>query len=501
MGRLFLVSDRLPFTTVERGGEQWLYPSDGGLATALRRVHSASNGLWFGSVSTSDQRVFINNALRDGLSSIRLRLVCLAEKETPGFYRRYSDEVLWPVLHGRSPFGNPESWWWDDYGAVTAKFADAIASEWRPGDVIWIHDYPLMLLPRMLRDRIPSARIGFFLHTPLPTPFELERLREWPQLAAGISGANIAGFQTMEDAQNFTAAIGGRWRLTGANGVSFDRGDIRVAHCPIAVDHAWFAERSRHPAVRNQRAAFRAEGDGPLFVGIDRLDMTKGILERLEAFDRLLRFEPHLRGHARFVQIGIPVRERVRGYAEFQSQVAQLAGRINAEFATPNWTPVDYRVGEIDSTSLVALYSAADVMVVTPIRDGMNLVAKEFVASRTDGGGALVLSRTAGAVQELRASVKVDASNAVSIMNGYRRALSLSSGEKRLRMQKLRNAVLSRDTLRWATDFLAWLGGGDLLENPRDGHRGSDSSGRSAARAALPDCARPNNGGAQLRYI
>jgi trehalose 6-phosphate synthase/phosphatase len=224
--------------------------------------------------------------------------------------------------------------------------------------------------------------------------------------------------------------------------------------CPIAIDHSAFVHRSRHPAVLTQAAGMQGVTTGPLFVGVDRLDYTKGIPERLLAFERLLHFEPGLRGQARFIQIAVPTRHGVAGYDEVRASVAALVARINAVHGTANWTPVEYVCGSVDRNSLVALYRAATVMVVTPKADGMNLVAKEFVASRTDGRGVLVLSRTAGAAEELRAAVLVDPHDVSSIMEGYRRAIRMSAVERRSRMRTLRKIVLSRDVFVWAHQLL-----------------------------------------------
>lgn len=454
-GRTLIVSNRLPFAAIERDGEYWLRPSSGGLATALRRLHGRMNSLWIGAANLVDLAGAPPDVMNARFKAARLVAIALSRDEVSGFYRRYSNGVLWPVLHDLTPHV-PDGSGWDTYRAVNRRFADVVVAEWSEGDTIWVHDYQLMLAPAMIRVRLPAAKIGFFLHTPFARAEAMTALEHWPELARGINGADVVGFQTVGDARRFALATGES--ITADNGargvVEVSARRARIGAFPIAIDHAWFAERSRRPGVLNVCASIRAAATGPLFVGVDRLDYTKGIPERLLAFRRLLDFEPELRGRARFIQVAIPSRDGVEGYAELRQRIATIVAEINASLGTPRWTPIEFFVGSIDQSRLVALYRSADVMVVTPTRDGMNLVAKEFVASRTDGEGALVLSRYAGAAEELRGALNVEPADAGSIMEAYRRALRMSAAERRSRMRRLRAAVRSRDIFDWARAFL-----------------------------------------------
>ena len=453
--RLLLVSNRLPFAAAEENGQYWLRPTNGGLANALRRIHAKSNSLWVGSIDAGVTACEMEAQLRDRFAAARLVPVALSEDEMAAYYRHYANGVLWPALHGLSPRSKADRCSWAMYRSVNERFAAAVLTEWKKGDRIWVHDYQLMLLPAMLRARLPDAEIGFFLHTPFPQR-HMTALAAWPQLAAGILGADIIGLQTRRDADAFEDAVGFNLRASSSHAfaVEPDRRLARVVAAPIAIDHAWFAERASHPAVMEQCASLRATCPGPLFVGVDRLDYTKGIPERLIAFQRLLEFEPQLRGRACFVQVGIPSREGVEGYSEVREEIERIVREINAAYGTGSWTPVRFRCESIDANSLVALYRAANVMVVTPKRDGMNLVAKEFVASRTDCDGALVLSRTAGAAEELRAAMLIDPDDVGSITVAYRRALCMSATERRARMRRLRARVQGTDVLKWADHFL-----------------------------------------------
>ena len=322
--RVLIVSNRLPVTAVERDGELRLQPSSGGLASAVRGVHDRFDSVWIGSLGAVDLDEHEYRGLRQSLAGDRLVSIALSESERTGHYQCYSNGVLWPVLHGIESSSRGYRGW-SAYRAVNQRFANAVAAVYRRGDTVWVHDYQLMLVPQMLRERLPDARIGFFLHTPVPSRDHLESLEEWTELATGLSGADIVGVQTDADARRLAAALG--------SGESDDRRRAafapleespRVMAFPIAVDHAWFAARARHPEVLNRRAAFRAATAGPLFVGVDRLDYTKGIPERLLAFQQLLALEPGLRGVTRFVQIAVPSREDVQGYAETRRRVEPI---------------------------------------------------------------------------------------------------------------------------------------------------------------------------------
>lgn len=469
-GRTLIVSNRLPFAAIERDGDYWLWPSSGGLATALRSLHGRMNSLWIGAANLVDLPGAPPDVMNARLKAARLIGVALSREEVSDFYRRYSNGVLWPVLHDLAPQVPQDDSGWDTYRAVNRRFADVVAAEWSEGDTIWVHDYQLMLVPAMIRARLPAAKIGFFLHTPFARAEAMTALEHWPELARGINAADVVGFQTVGDARRFALARDESIIADhGARAVVEVGGRrARIGAFPIAIDHAWFAERSRRPGVLNDCASIRAAATGPLFVGVDRLDYTKGIPERLLAFRRLLDFEPELRGRARFIQVAIPSRDGVEGYAELRQRIADIVAEINASLGTPKWTPIEYLAASIDPSTLVALYRAADVMVVTPKRDGMNLVAKEFVASRTDGGGALVLSRHAGAAEELRGALKVDPADTGSIMEAYRRALRMSATERRSRMRRLRQTVRSRDIFDWASAFLSAITDTELAMGGRN---------------------------------
>jgi trehalose 6-phosphate synthase/phosphatase len=458
-GRTLIVSNRLPVTACIEDGEVSLRQSDGGLASGLRGVHESEEGLWIGwSGLTDGASVNAHQAVACRLSDLGALPVRLSDAEFAGYYRGYSNGALWPVLHDclRQPVVVNSDW--EIYRTVNERYADLVAQHLRPDDRLWIHDFHLMLLPRLVRDRCPDAKIGFFLHTPFPPAESFATLRQASALLEGVLGADRIGFHTRNYARNFRAAvelilgrsISSEDSETGATGPS-------IFACPMGVDVELFAAWARTPSVTAEAARLRSKGRGPLFVGIDRLDYTKGIVERLEAFERLLAVEPSLRGHARLIQIAVPSREDAAGYTEYRERVETLVERINRG-AGDGWTPVDYRYTRVDTATLVALYSAADIMLVTPLCDGMNLVAKEFVACREDEAGVLVLSSTAGAAAELRAAVLTEAHDPDNLLRAYRIALNMTAVEQWMRMRHLRASVQRHDVLQWAQRCLEGLG-------------------------------------------
>jgi trehalose 6-phosphate synthase/phosphatase len=382
--------------------------------------------------------------------------VHLTRGEVARFYDRFSNGVLWPVLHDIGPAPHDASDW-ETYQNVNARFADAIVGEVKPGDLVWIHDYHLMLVPRLVREQCPWARIGFFLHTPFPEPPSFSRLPQAAVLLDGLLGADAIGMHTDEYTRNCIAAVEATRLYRTHHRVVHDRQrPVVMSAAPMSIEATEYSTIAAQPNVVADAACFRRQG--PLFVGIDRLDYTKGIPERLGAFDRLLEGEPALIGRARLLQIAVPSREAVSAYKRIRVLVEDTVRRINERWATRDWAPIDYRHASIDQTALVTLYRAADVMLVTPLRDGLNLVAKEFVASRIDNDGVLILSEGAGAAAELRTALLVDPTDECGLTDAYRTALHMLPAERRVRMRHMRLQVMGHDVFRWADSLLGVLG-------------------------------------------
>ncbi len=460
--RLLIVANRLPTTVRLDGGTVRLSPSSGGLATGLSSVQANWEGTWIGwpGIGAEAARA-AQPAIDRTLSEAGARGVSLNDAEVTGFYRRFANGLLWPLFHDMPAKLASTDSDWHTYRAVNERFADAVLREVRPGDRVWIHDYHLMLLPRMLRERRPGLSIAFFLHTPFPVEPALAGLPQAAMLLDGVLGADVVAFHIQPYVERFAAAVrsllGRTVHLAAGAGVADDAGRPVSLHAsPISVDVGAFAARAADRRMPSRVARLRASGT-PLFLGVDRLDPTKGIPERLEAFGRLLQDRPGLHGRARMLQLSVPSREDLPAYRTLRAQVDRIAVEVNARFGTREWTPVQHVYGSVDSMELCALYRAADVMLVTPLCDGMNLVAKEFVASRTDHQGVLVLGERAGAAAELTAALIVDPRDPVALAAAFSAALDMSPAEQRVRMRRLRARVQGHDVRRWADECLRQL--------------------------------------------
>ena len=458
MPRLLIVSNRLPVTVRSLEGRVTVERSSGGLATGMAGPHERMGGLWIGwpgdlAGLAPEERSQADQALAD----LRLVPVPLSRDEVTRYYESYSNAVLWPLFHyfaSRLPLEVQD---FEVYERVNARFADVVAAHHAPGDLVWVHDYQLMLVPQLLRERIPDARIGFFLHIPFPSSEVFRLLPHRERLLEGLLGADVIGFHTASYLRHFASSV---LRLTSAptdvDRIRWRHGEVRLGVFPMGIDARRFSERAESPEVRALAEAHRTGGTR-LLVAVDRLDYTKGIPRRLLAFEALLRAHPELHGKLRLVQVAVPSREQVDAYREFRHEVDALVGRIHGEFATSTWSPVHHLYRGLAEDEIIALYRAADAVLVTPLRDGMNLVAKEFVASRPDGDGVLVLSEFAGAASELSEAVRVNPYDVERTADAFHRALTMPEEERRTRMAVLRERVLGHDVHGWASAFVAQL--------------------------------------------
>jgi trehalose 6-phosphate synthase/phosphatase len=458
--RLLIVSNRLPVTVRSDRGDVVVVPSTGGLATGLKGPHERSGGVWIGwpgdvSRLDADQREQLDTRLAD----LKTAPVYLTQGEVSRFYDGFSNGVLWPLFHylvDRIPNDTRD---FDAYRKVNERYADAVTHVYQPGDVVWIHDYQLMLLPAMLRKRLPEAKIGFFLHIPFPAT-EIFRTLPWrAHILEGLLGADLIGFHTFAYSRHFATAL---LRVLGIEAlidrVPYDGREVRIGVFPMGIDAATFRALAAEEGVVDEARTIRAQGgETKLLLGIDRLDYTKGIPRRLLGIERLFERDPQLRGRVRFVQLAVPSRTSVEAYSEFRREVDELVGRINGAFGTVAWSPIQYMYRAISQRHLVALYRAADVMLVTPLRDGMNLVAKEFVASREDEDGVLVLSEFAGAAAELGDALLVNPYDVEQMAQTLKQSLAMPAEERQVRMRGLRRRVLAYDVHKWAENFLEEL--------------------------------------------
>jgi trehalose 6-phosphate synthase len=450
--RIVVVANRLPVSR-SRGGTWEVSP--GGLVTALLPVAKARRGAWVGWAGSNDQgiRPFAHQR-------IIMRPVTLSDSDLRDYYHGFSNRTLWPLYHDAIHAPEFHRHWWRAYMEVNRRFARAAARVARPGDLVWVHDFHLQLVPGMLRELRPDVRIGFFLHIPFP-PEELFAWLPWrTQLLQGLLGADVVGMQIQADARNFSRLAR---EYGGAEGtdteLTIGRRRVRVGAFPISIDFDEFQSIAEAPeTVARAREIRKQVGTGrKIILSVDRLDYTKGFDSRLRAWESMLETgDVSVRKHV-LMQVAVPSRESVPDYATLREQVERDVGRINGEYSQPGQVAVHYFRRNLPRDELVAYYRAADVMLVSPLRDGMNLVCKEFVASRPDLGGVLVLSEFAGAARELRRALLVNPRDIDGLVQSVNDALNLPRQDSRQRMAILRMVVRRHDVHAWAREFLEVL--------------------------------------------
>ncbi len=454
-----VVASRLPVDRVEDpDGEAGWRPSPGGLVTALEPVLREAEGVWVGWSGDAGPAPGAFEA--NGLDLVG---VGLSEDQVRDFYEGFCNATVWPLYHDVIAAPKFDRRWWEAYVAVNRSFATAAAAEAAPGATVWVHDYQLQLVPRMLRERRSDVRIGFFNHIPFPCYDIFAQLPWRRQVVEGLLGADLVGFQSRADATNFLracrAAAGAPTR-GHAIAVRDTRGtrEVHAAAFPISIDSAGLEATARREDVRKRAADIRRALGQPdvLLLGIDRLDYTKGILHRLNAYGEL-RDEGRLGPRAVLVQVASPSRERVEAYRALRDEVELTVSRINGEHAEVGSPPVHYLHQSYPREEMAALYLAADVMLVTPLRDGMNLVAKEYVACRHDESGALVLSEFTGAADELTGAFEVNPHDIDGLKDAIVRAATITPAEARHRMRAMRRQVREHDVAHWAASFLDTL--------------------------------------------
>jgi trehalose 6-phosphate synthase/phosphatase len=461
-GRLIVVSNRLPLTLSGSAAGWAGEPSAGGLVTALEPVLRRTGGLWVGWPGDASDRP--DPARQEALGHWErergFAAVSLPRALSGRFYQGYANQTLWPLFHQFPSRVEYDPAGWAAYREANERFRDAVLSRVRPGDTVWVHDYHLMLLPRLLREAAPDVPVGFFLHVPFPSSDVFRILPHREALLQGLLGADLVAFQTHGHLQHFRSSL---LRVAGVSShmdrVAVEGRAVRLEALPIGISPESFVgllEEDR--AARAALVALRRRFQGKrLLLAVDRLDYTKGIPERLRTFRRLLESAPELRGQAVLVQVAVPSRERIPRYRELTEQVNELVGEINGSFGSPEWTPVVYIRRSVPRPDLAALYAASDVGWVTPLRDGMNLVAKEYVACQKGGGGVLVLSEFAGAAAEMGEAVLVNPYDEERTAAAVRRALALSAEERQERMAALYRRVARNNAVAWGDRFLASL--------------------------------------------
>lgn len=465
MSRTIIISNRLPVKISKINGKYVLKKSEGGLATGLGDVYKSGSMLWVGwpgiDIPEEDQPEITRK-----LASQNLIPVFLTQEEINLYYEGFSNEVLWPVFHYLVTYARFEQVYWDSYMSVNEKFAAATQQAFSEGDKIWIQDYQLLCLPSLLRERLTNTTIGFFQHIPFPS-FEIFRLIPWrDKLIDGMLGADLIGFHTYDDVRHFLSAASRLTPVTfSSNIISIDNRQIIVEPFPMGIDYDKFEKLPLQRQVLAEIDNLNSEKRWRIALSIDRLDYSKGILERIRAFDLLLQLHPRFIGEISLFMIVVPSRDTVPQYKELKEKIDQLVGNINAKYRTLDWVPINYFYRSFPVETLSAMYSVADICLVTPMRDGMNLVSKEYVASRRDETGVLILSEMAGASKELNDAIIVNPNNIGDIMNAILQALMMPVDEQKRRMQIMRALVSKFNVKHWVSNFLTRMEDAKLLQH------------------------------------
>ncbi len=461
MHRLIIVSNRLPVSVTKRASDLRFQQSVGGLATGLKSLCESHQSRWIGwpGIATDKISEPQKKQIVSKLKEYRCHSVFLSTKNIRNFYYGFCNKTLWPLFHYFPLYTVYEDRHWQAYKNVNKAFCDTIIKIAKPDDRIWIHDYQLMLLPQLLREKLRGTQIGFFLHIPFPS-FELFRLLPWrKEILKGLLSADLIGFHTYDYVRHFlssTARIIGTEHSMGT--LAIDERVVKVDAFPMGIDYDKYSTAIKNPNVKKRFSTIRKEvGDRKIIVSIDRLDYTKGIIQRLEAFDLFLTQNPKYKEKVTLILVAVPSRIGVEDYTELRRQLEALVGRINGEHGTLGWVPVWYLYRFLPFERIAALYNAADVALVTPLRDGMNLIAKEFIATKKDNKGVLILSEMAGAASELGEAIIVNANNKQEIIDAIKESLEMPVEEQIERNKLMQGRLSSYTVTRWANDFLEAL--------------------------------------------
>lgn len=480
MPRLIIVSNRLPVAVEKRAGKISVKSAVGGVATGLGAFHNTHESVWVGWAEvpsarlSSEERESITTELAENHRCVP---VFLSAADVKGFYAGFSNETIWPLFHHFTQFTEFEPDNWAAYERVNRKYCDAVLEVAEPGDTIWIQDYQLMLLPRMLRDRLPDASIGFFLHIPFPS-YEVFRILPWRhEILEGLLGSDLIGFHTYDYVRGFLSSARRILSVEDQLGrMVVDERLVTAEAFPMGIDYEKYAEGAITPQARKTAESVKAGSlRRKIVLSIDRLDYTKGIPERLVAYDEFLDRHPEWRNKVTLICVAVPSRTRVDEYRRLRAKVEQLVGAINGRHGTVDWTPVRYLYRSLPFNTLVGMYAAADVAFITPLRDGMNLIAKEYVAARRDTCGVLVLSEMAGAARELGEAVQVNPYDLDGMVEGLHEALVMPHEEQCARMASMQHRVSRYNVTRWAEDFLSGLERVKLMQGKYDARRLNDS--------------------------
>ena len=458
MSRLVIISNRLPITVNRTDGELHYHPSAGGLATGLNSLDDSYNKIWIGWPGEEITNEWEREAIRNDLMKRSLVPVFLTEREIDLYYEGYSNKTVWPHFHYFTEYTVYDDEMWQAYQEVNFKFFQAVENVLREDDMVWVHDYQLMLLPAMIREKFPRISLGFFLHIPFPS-YEVFRILPWrKEILDGILGSDQVGFHTFGYMRHFLSAA---YRITGYEHefgrLAIGERQVNVDVFPMGIDY----EKYAHPDVDAQSDQSSGEirklhASRKIVLSVDRLDYTKGIPHRIKAFGQFIRNNPEYIGKVNLIMIVVPSRANVSQYQTLKTEVDILVSQVNSEYSTFDWMPIHYYYRSLNFAALTTLYKEADIALITPLRDGMNLVAKEYVAAKEESKrGVLILSEMAGAVYELNdGAITVNPQSSKEIEDALVQALEMDLDEQRTRMEEMQEKLRQYDVKHWAATFI-----------------------------------------------
>jgi trehalose 6-phosphate synthase/phosphatase len=456
MSKTIIVSNRLPVKISEENHQLVYRPSEGGLATGLGSVFKKGNNVWIGwpglAVNKAAQKVEITT----NLNNEHMRPVFLTASEVEDFYEGFSNETLWPNFHYFNQYAVYDNDLWKAYQKVNKKFAEEVLAVSEDGDTIWVHDYQLLLLPQLIREKRPNSTIGFFLHIPFPS-YESFRLLPWRrELLNGMLGSDFLGFHTYDDMRHFLSSVNRLAGLGNDNGrITVNNRQVMADALPMGIDYDKYAETAALEETMEREARYRKSiGDAKIILTIDRLDYSKGIPQRLKAFELFLSKYPAFRGKVSMLMVVVPSRDTVPKYKQLKDEVELLVGRINGKYGRINWSPIHYFYRSFPLPAISAFYRMADVAMVTPLRDGMNLVCKEYIASRLDKKGVLILSEMAGASKELSDAIIVNPNDLDRLAQAIHRALTMPVSQQIKQMETMQQSLKRYNIHAWVQLFM-----------------------------------------------
>jgi trehalose 6-phosphate synthase/phosphatase len=467
MSRLIIISNRLPFSIDQQGDKSVVRQSSGGLVSAIMSYFendstetNIDSRLWMG-VADFPQNEWESIANEVSGLDFEVLPLFLDHDMYKNYYNGFSNSVLWPLFHYFPSLVEYNTEYFDAYVQVNHEFANRILPELRPDDTIWIHDYQLMLLPELIREERPNISIGFFMHIPFPS-YEIFRLlpRDWKNsLLHGILGSDLVGFHTHDYAQHFLKTVK---MILGVDSyfhsMQYQNRLVKADLFPIGIDTKKFQQVAAEPAAQASYNEIKRNFENKKIIfSVDRLDYSKGLMDRLRAFDHFLEQNPEWREKLVYIMNVVPSRDEIDAYLQRKKEIEEKIGTLNGKYSSLSWQPIIYRYNHLAFPDLLALYQAADVALITPLRDGMNLVAKEYVASCTDQQGVLILSELAGAASELNEALLVNPTDIPDVANAIAKALTMPPEEQRHRLQLMQQRIADYDVIKWVSDFLEQL--------------------------------------------